>query len=101
MTGQRARKVLALCLRAPGTVSSPRAKWMPPGFMVTEETRERTPAEVREYLSFLRRRINDLENTDPQRQINTLEATVRSLSVEIEDLKAIIHHQQQQIGQLQ
>jgi transposase len=74
---------------------------MTPYFMVNEETLERTPAEVRDYLRFLRRRINELENTDPQRQIDKLEATIRSLHVDIEDLKAIIHQQQQQIEQLQ
>ncbi len=69
--------------------------------MVNEETLERTPAEVRKYLRFLRRRINELETTDPQRQIDKLEATIRGLHVEIEELKAIHNQQQQQIEQLQ
>jgi transposase len=74
---------------------------MTPYFMVNEETLERTPAEVREYLRFLRRRIDQLETTDPFREIDKLEATIRGLHVEIEDLKAIIHQQHQQIEQLQ
>jgi transposase len=74
---------------------------MTPYFIVNEEMLERTPAEVREYLRFLRRRITELETTDPQRQIDKLEATIRGLHVEIEDLKAVIHQQQQQIQQLQ
>ena len=74
---------------------------MTPYFMGNEETLERTPAEVREYLRFLRRRIDQLETTDPFRQIDKLEATIRGLHVEIEDLKATIHQQHQQIEQLQ
>jgi transposase len=74
---------------------------MTPYFMVNEETLERTPPEIREYLRFLRRRITELETTDPQRQIDKLEATIRGLHVEIEDLKATIDQQQQHIRQLQ
>jgi transposase len=74
---------------------------MTPYFMVNEETLKRTPPEVLEYLRSLRRRINELETTDPQRQIDKLEATIRGLHVEIEELKASNHQQQQQIEQLQ
>src|SRR4051812_33084172 len=74
---------------------------MTPYFMVNEETLERTPPEIREYLRFLRRRIDQLETTDPYRQIDKLEATIRGLHVEIEEFKAIIQQQQQQIDQLQ
>src|SRR5262249_52100162 len=74
---------------------------MTPYFMVNEETLERTPPEVRQYLRFLRRRITELESTDPQRHIEQLEGTIRGLHAEIEDLKAIVLRQQQQIGQLQ
>jgi transposase len=74
---------------------------MTPYFMVNEETLKRTPTEVLEYLRVLRRRINELESTDPQQQIDKLEATIRRLHVEIEDLKSVIHQQKQQTGELQ
>jgi transposase len=74
---------------------------MTPYFMVNEETLERTPPEVRQYLRFLRQRITELESTDPQRRIEELEGTVRGFQAEIEDLKATIHQQQQQIRLLQ
>jgi transposase len=72
---------------------------MTPYFMVNEETLQRTPPEVMEYLRLLRRRIQELENTDPQQRIEELEATIRGLHVEIEDLKAVLHKRQQQISQ--
>jgi transposase len=74
---------------------------MTPYFMVNEETLKRTPEEVREYLRFLRRRIQELEGTDPQRRIEELEAANRKLRTEIEDLKGVIQRQQEQVGQLQ
>src|SRR5262249_18229352 len=74
---------------------------MTPYFMVDEETLKRTPEEVREYLRFLRRRVNELETTEPFRQIDKLEATIRGLHVDIAELKAVVLQQQQQIGQLQ
>src|SRR5271170_5224447 len=74
---------------------------MTPYFMVNEETLERTPPEVRQYLRFLRQRITELESTDPQRRIEELEGTVRGFQAEIEELKATIHQQQQQIRLLQ
>lgn len=74
---------------------------MTPYFMVNEETLERTPPEVRQYLRFLRRRITELETTDPQRRIDKLEGTIRGLHAEIDDLKALVHQQQQHIRQLQ
>jgi transposase len=74
---------------------------MTPYFMVNEETLKRTPAQVLEYLRILRRRIEELETTDPQRRIEELEATIRKLRSEIEDLKSILQQQQQQIRQLQ
>jgi transposase len=70
---------------------------MTPYFMVNEETLQRTPPEVRDYLRFLRRRIQELENTDPQRRIEELEATVRGLQAEVEELKEANRQQQQQI----
>lgn len=66
--------------------------------MVNEQTLKQTPPEVREYLQYLRRRIQELESTDPQKRIEELEATIRKLKTEIADLKATA---QQQIQQLQ
>src|ERR1700676_4050754 len=74
---------------------------MTPYFLVNEETLKRTPPEVLEYLRFLRRRIQELEATDPQRRIEELEATIRKLQVEVEDLNGVLQQQQQQIQQLQ
>jgi transposase len=74
---------------------------MTPYFMVNEETLERTPPEVREYLRFLRHRIHELENTDPQRRIEELEATIRGLQAEVEELKEALRLQQQQTRLLQ
>src|SRR3954447_10556945 len=73
---------------------------MAPYFMVNEETLKRTPEEVREYLRFLRRRIQELEGTDSQRRIEELEATIRKLKTEIVDLNAA-HQQQIQLLQQQ
>jgi uncharacterized coiled-coil protein SlyX len=73
---------------------------MTPYFMVNEETLERTPPEVRQYLRILRQRITELESTDPQRRIEQLEGTIRGLHAEIDDLKAVVHQQQQQIDPL-
>lgn len=74
---------------------------MTPYFMANEETLERTPPEVREYLRFLRRRITELESTDEQRHIEQLEGTIRGLHAEVEELKATVAQQQQQIHLLQ
>ncbi len=68
--------------------------------MVNEETLERTPPEIREYLRFLRRRIQELENTEPQRRIEELEATIRRLQTEVADLKEALQQQQQQAREL-
>jgi transposase len=69
---------------------------MTPYFMLNEDTLKRTPAEVLEYLRFLRRRIQELEATEPQRRIAELEATLRKLQLEVEDLKDALQEQQQQ-----
>src|ERR1700723_972813 len=74
---------------------------MIPYFMATEETLNRTPPEVLEYLRFLRRRIQELESTDPQQRIEKLEADIRGLQAEAEDLKAALQEQRQQNQQLQ
>jgi transposase len=67
-------------------------------FMVNEDTLNRTPSEVRAYLRFLRRRIHQLEATDPQRRIAELEAANRKLQREVEDLKAALQTAQQQLA---
>src|SRR4051794_12947807 len=74
---------------------------MTPYFMVNEETLNRTPREVLEYLRLLRRRIQELETADPQRRIEELEAANRKLQIEVEDLKGVLQQQQQQTRQLQ
>src|SRR5271155_331591 len=69
--------------------------------MVNEETLKHTPPEMLEYLRYLRRRIHELESTPPQQRIEELEATIRKLQVEIQDLKAALGQQQQHSRQLQ
>lgn len=71
---------------------------MTPCFLVNEETLKRTPPEVLEYLRFLRRRIQQLEATDPQRRIEELEAVNRILQTEIDDLKGRLQQVQQQLA---
>src|ERR1700690_618177 len=69
---------------------------MTPCFLVNEETLKRTPPEVLDYLRFLRRRIQQLEATDPQRRIEELEAANRKLQTEIDDLKGSLQQVQHQ-----
>jgi transposase len=69
--------------------------------MVNEETLKETPAEVREYLRYLRRRIQELEATPAQQHIEELEDTVRKLATENADLKEAMQRQQQHIQQLE
>jgi transposase len=69
--------------------------------MVNEETLKHTPPEMLKYLRYLRRRIHELESTPPQQRIEELEATIRKLQVEIQDLKAALGQQQQHSRQLQ
>jgi transposase len=71
---------------------------MTPYFMVNEEALKRTPPELLGYLRFLRRRIQELEDTDPQRRIEDLEATIRKLQCAVEDLKGVIQQLQQQLA---
>ena len=74
---------------------------MVPICMVNEETLAQIPEDVRLYLRTLRRRIIELEQTEPQQRIAELEAANRSLQVELDDALATIAQQQQQIRQLQ
>src|ERR1700719_1024123 len=74
---------------------------MLPICMMTEETLAQIPEDARLYLRALRRRIIELEQTDPQPRIAELEAANRGLQVELDDAQALIAHQQEQIRQLQ
>lgn len=74
---------------------------MLPICMVNEETLAQLPEDVRLYLRALRRRLIELERTDPQQRIAELETVNRSLQVELEDARALIAQQQQQLRQLQ
>ena len=69
--------------------------------MVNEETLAQIPEDVRLYLRVLRRRIIELERTDPQQRIAELEAANRSLQVQLDDAQALIGQQSEQIRQLQ
>jgi transposase len=74
---------------------------MVPICIATEETLRQVPEDVRLYLRTLRRRIIELEQTDPLQRIAELEVDNRKLEVEIEDLKAAFQRQQQTIQQQQ
>jgi len=74
---------------------------MVPICMVNEETLKQVPEDVRLYLRALRRRIAELEETDPQQRIAELEAANRKLAVELDELRALLRQQQEQIRQLQ
>src|SRR5438876_3269853 len=74
---------------------------MLPICMVNAETLAQIPEEVRLYLRALRRRLIELERTDPQQRIADLEAANRGLQVELDDALALIVQQQEQIRQLQ
>jgi transposase len=71
---------------------------MVPICMVTEETLNQLPDDVRAYLRALRRRVIELERADPQQRIAELEAANRKLQVELDDLRDSFR---QQKGQLQ
>jgi transposase len=74
---------------------------MLPICMVNAETLAQVPEEVLRYLRALRRRIIELEQTDPQQRIAELEAANRGLQVELDDALALIARHQEQIRQLQ
>jgi transposase len=74
---------------------------MLPICMVNAETLAQLPEDVRLYLRALRRRVVELERTDPQQRIAELEAANRGLQRELDDAHASIAQQQQQIRQLQ
>src|SRR5437588_3977707 len=74
---------------------------MLPICMVNEETLAQVPEEVRLYLRALRRRIVELEGTDPQQRIAELEAANRGLQVQLDDAQGVLAQQRVQIRQLQ
>ena len=74
---------------------------MLPILIVNAETLAQIPEEVRLYMRALRRRIVELEQTDPQQRIAELEAANRGLQVDLDDAHALIAQQQEQIRQLQ
>jgi transposase len=74
---------------------------MLPILMVNAETLAQIPEDVRLYMRALRRRIVELEQTDPQQRIAELEAANRGLQVDLDDAHALIAQQQEQIRQLQ
>ena len=74
---------------------------MLPICMVNAETLEQIPEDVRLYLRALRRRIVELEQTNPQKCIAQLEAANRGLQVQLDDAQTLIGQQQEQIRQLQ
>src|SRR3954463_6306584 len=74
---------------------------MLPICMVNAETLAQVPEEVLRYLRALRRRVIELEQTDPQQRIAELEAANRGLQGQLNDAQARLGQQQQQIRQLQ
>jgi transposase len=74
---------------------------MVPVCMVTEETLSHVPEDVRQYLRALRRRVIELEQTDPQQRIAELEAANRKLQAQVDELLALARQQQDHIRQLQ
>ena len=74
---------------------------MVPICLATEEMLAQVPEDVRLFLRALRRRIIELEQTDPQQRIAELELANRILEVELDDLKAVMRKQQEQIQRLQ
>jgi transposase len=74
---------------------------MLPICMMNEETLAQIPEDARRYLRALRRRIIELEQSDPQQRIAELEAANRGLQVELDDALAKITQQQEQIRHLQ
>src|SRR3982751_903618 len=74
---------------------------MLPICMVNEVTLAQIPDDVRLYLRALRRRIVELERTEPQQRIAELEAANRGLQVDLDDALALIAQQKELIRQLQ
>jgi len=73
---------------------------MLPICMVNAETLAQVPEDVLLYLRALRRRIIELEQTDPQQRIAELEGANRGFQVELDSAQALIAQQEEQIRQL-
>src|SRR5215213_9339675 len=73
---------------------------MLPICMVNAETMAQVPEDVLQYLRALRRRIIELEQTNPQQRIAELEAANRSLQQQLNEAQARLGQQQEQIRQL-
>src|SRR5215204_714026 len=69
--------------------------------MVNAETMAQVPEDMLVYLRALRRRVVELEQTDPQQRIAELEAANRGHHVQLDDAQALLAQQQEQIRQLQ
>jgi transposase len=74
---------------------------MLPICMVNAEALAQVPEDVLLYLRALRRRIIELEQTDPQQRIAELEAANRGLQMQLDDALASLAQHQQQIHRLQ
>jgi transposase len=74
---------------------------MLPICMANAETMAQVPEDVLVYLRALRRRIIELEQTDPEQRIAELEAANRALQVQLDDAQILIAQQQEQIRLLQ
>src|SRR3954462_2126372 len=74
---------------------------MLPICMVNAETMAQVPQDVLVYLRALRRRVIELEQTDPQQRIAELEAANRKLQAQVDELLALARQQQDHIRQLQ
>jgi exonuclease VII small subunit len=59
------------------------------------------PEDVLGYVRAVRRRVIELEQTNPQQRIAELEAADRGLQVELDDALALLGQQRQLIRQLQ
>jgi transposase len=74
---------------------------MLPICMVNAETLAQVPEDVLQYLRALRRRVIELEQTNPPQRIAELEAANRSLQEQLNDAQARLGQQQEHIRQLQ
>jgi len=73
---------------------------MLPICMVNAEALAQVPEDVLLYLRALRRRIIELEQTDPQQRIAELEAVNRGLQIQLDAALASLGRHQQQIHRL-
>jgi transposase len=74
---------------------------MLPICMVNAETMAQVPEDVLRYLRALRRRLIELEQTNPQQRLAALEAANRGLQVQLDEAQTLIGQQQEHLRQLQ